>query len=260
VIKSNATLTAPDMTVGEQMAFLKTVLESSTEYSIVAKDLNGNILAWNEGARRIHGYESEDVIGKSAFIPHHPGDVTSGRAQAILDEVRANGKWPGELRRVRKNGVVFSALVTITLRHAADGKPIGFTMISQDLTESQRILEELKESHEYNRGLNESPIDALMTADTLGLITDVNRQMCEITGHRREELIGRPFKQYFTDPARAEAGIRLVLAEDRVTNYELTIRARDGRQLQRRGGVAHLRRNTARGGGARSGDAAGGRI
>jgi PAS domain S-box-containing protein len=226
----NTTLTAPDMTVSEQLAFLKTILESSTEYSIVGKDLSGTILAWNEGARRIYGYESEDVIGKSAFILHHPDDVASGRAQAILDEVRASGKWSGELRRVRKNGSVFTALVTITLRHAADGQPVGFTMISQDLTESQRILEELKESHEYNRGLIESNIDALMTTDPLGIISDVNRQMCEMTGCSREELVGSPFKNYFTDPRRAEEGIRQVLAEDRVTNYELVMRSRDGHE------------------------------
>ncbi len=225
-----AVRTVPEMPVAEQLAFLNTILESVTEYSIVAKDLNGNILAWNEGAHRIYGYEAEDVIGKSAFLLHHPDDVASGRAQAILDEVRANGKWSGELRRRRKNGTVFNALVTITLRHAADGGPVGFTMISQDLTESQRILEELKESHEYNRGLIESNIDALMTTDSLGIITDVNRQMCQMTGYSREELIGSPFKQYFTDPQRAEDAIRLVLAEDRVTNYELVMRSRHGRE------------------------------
>jgi PAS domain S-box-containing protein len=230
VINTAVALTAPDMTVAEQVAFLKTILESSTEYSIVAKDLNGTILAWNEGARRIYGYKSEDVIGKSAFILHHPDDVASGRAQAILDQVKESGKWSGELRRVRKNGSVFTALVTITLRHAADGEPIGFTMISRDLTESQRILEELKESHEYNRGLIESNIDALMTTDPLGIISDVNRQMCEMTGYSRDELVGSPFKNYFTDPRRAEDGIRQVLAEDRVTNYELVMRSRHGHE------------------------------
>src|SRR5207245_4931530 len=80
------------------------------------------------------------------------------------------------------------------------------------------------------RGLIESNIDALMTTAPLGLITDVNRQMCEITGRVREELIGTPFKGYFTDPQRAEDGIRKVLAEGRVTNYELTIRAKDGKE------------------------------
>ena len=41
------------------------VLESSTEYSIIGKDLNGNILLWNEGARRMYGYEAPEVVGKA---------------------------------------------------------------------------------------------------------------------------------------------------------------------------------------------------
>jgi PAS domain S-box-containing protein len=52
--------------------------------------------------------------------------------------------------------------------------------------------------------------------------------MDELTGCTRDELIGAPFKNYFTDPDRAEAGINRVLTEGKVTNYELTARARDG--------------------------------
>lgn len=76
----------------DQTAFLRSVLEGSTEYSIVAKALDATILAWNEGARRIYGYDPGDVVGKaSALILHDPEDVASGRAQAILDHVRASG-------------------------------------------------------------------------------------------------------------------------------------------------------------------------
>src|SRR4029079_16135271 len=55
-------------------------------------------------------------------------------------------------------------------------------------------------------------------------------QMEALTGCTRDELIGAPFKDYFTDPGRAEAGIKRVLNEGKVTNYELTARARDGTQ------------------------------
>src|SRR5579862_317664 len=51
-----------------------------------------------------------------------------------------------------------------------------------------------------------------------------------LTGCTRDELIGAPFKDYFTDPERAEAGIKLVLGESKVTDYELTARARDGKE------------------------------
>ena len=69
-----------------------------------------------------------------------------------------------------------------------------------------------------------------MTTDPSGIITDVNKQMEALTDCTRDELIGAPFKNYFTDPERAEAGIKLVLSEKKVTNYELTVRTRDGKE------------------------------
>jgi PAS domain S-box-containing protein len=69
-----------------------------------------------------------------------------------------------------------------------------------------------------------------MTTDPSGIITDVNKQMEALTGCTRDELIGAPFKGYFTDPERAEAAIKRVLSEQSVTDYELTARARDGKQ------------------------------
>src|SRR4029078_11000286 len=70
----------------------------------------------------------------------------------------------------------------------------------------------------------------LMTCDPRGIITDINQQTETLTGRTRDELIGAPFKNSFTEPARAEAGIKRVLNEGKVTNYELTARARDGKE------------------------------
>ena len=80
----------------------------------------------------------------------------------------------------------------------------------------------------HARSLIESNIDALMTTDPRGMITDVNKQTEALTGCTRDELIGAPFKNYFTDAGRAEAGINRVLAEGKITDYELTALARDG--------------------------------
>ncbi len=88
------------------------------------------------------------------------------------------------------------------------------------------------ESHQllYTRSLIESNTDALITTDPSGIITDVNQQMEALTGCTRDELIGTPFKNYFTDPERAEAGIKQVLTEGKVTDYKLTVRTRDGKE------------------------------
>src|SRR5208337_4754449 len=96
--------------------------------------------------------------------------------------------------------------------------------------EQKKLDQRVRDQQFYTRSLIESNIDALMMADPLGIITDVNKQMEALTGCTRDELIGAPFKNHFTDPDRAEAGIKLVLSEKKVTNYELTARARDGKE------------------------------
>ena len=95
--------------------------------------------------------------------------------------------------------------------------------------EQMKLDQRLRDQQFYTRSLIESNIDAIMTTDPAGIITDVNKQMEALTGCTRDELIGAPFKNYFTDPERAEAGIKQVLREKKITNYELTARARDGK-------------------------------
>ena len=67
-----------------------------------------------------------------------------------------------------------------------------------------------------------------MMTDPAGIITDVNQEMIELTGRSRAELIGAPCKNFFTDPIKAEDAIKRVLTEHKVSDYELTVRARNG--------------------------------
>ena len=215
--------------ISDYRAFLQNVLESSTEYSIIAADLTGRILLWNEGAHRNYGYTAEEIVGRAEQMLHGATDVEDGTVERLFRTVLTQGKYEGILNRRRKGGEQFTARVVMTVLRDPEGQPLGFLIVSKDITGEERLHQKLIESEEYNRGLIESNIDALMTTDTLGIITDVNRQMEELTGFPREQLIGTPFKEYFTEPPRAEEGIRRVLAEDKVTNFELTLKGRDGR-------------------------------
>ena len=215
----------------EALDFVSNILEASTEYSIIGKELDGTIVLWNEGARRLYGYQPEEVVGSAnAALLFTAEDIADGVPEALLQATLRDGKWIGQLKRLRKDGRRFTASVVITLRRDAAGLPIGFLLISKDISEEISLNEELKATQFYTRSLIESNIDALMTTDPLGIITDVNPQMEMLTGCSREELIGSPFKTYFTDPKGAEAGIMLVLRKGKVTNYELTARSKDGRE------------------------------
>ncbi|OYY40737.1 MAG: hybrid sensor histidine kinase/response regulator [Gallionellales bacterium 35-53-114] len=128
-------------------------------------------------------------------------------------------------------------MVSVTALRDAHNAIIGYLLIGTDNTarkqvetERQKLDQRLRDQQFYTRSLIESNIDALMTTDPSGIITDVNKQMELLTGCTRDELIGAPFKSYFTEPERAEAAIILVLGEKKVTDFELTARSRDGKK------------------------------
>ncbi|HUX79911.1 MAG TPA: PAS domain S-box protein [Alphaproteobacteria bacterium] len=207
----------------------RSILESATEHSIIATDLDGVILTWNEGARRIFGYEPGEVLSsQKIFLLQDTADLESIKLEKIFDEVRNQGLWFGELNCVKKDGSRLAPLFTITLRMDSSGKPTGYTFIARDLPELQNEIQSIKQSEEYNRSLIESSLDVLIATDTLGIINDVNQKACDITEFSREELIGAPFKNFFTNPKHAEDAIRKVLSENRITNYELIVKSRTG--------------------------------
>ena len=213
----------------EQSAFLQNILESSTEYSIIGIDLAVSIQLWNAGARRLYGYDSEEAIGKiNSAILHAPEDIARGVPSEIMAAALATGKWEGTLTRVRKNGLRFTASVVITPRRGADNLPIGFLLISKDISDEIRLTEELKAMQFYARSLIEASLDPLVTISPEGKISDVNEGSIKVTGISREKLIGTDFSDYFTEPAKAREGYERVFAEGFVTDYPLTIRHRDG--------------------------------
>ena len=211
--------------------FIGNVLEASTETSIIGTDLDGNIQLWNEGARRLYGYEPEEVIGKAnSSLLHTAEDVAAGLPQQMMATAIQAGKFEGSLVRRKKNGTTFPARVVLTPRRDNKGDAIGFLLISRDVSDEVRLAQALEVTQVYTRSLMESNVDAIMTTDPLGVITDVNEQMVLLTEHAREELIGSRFNKYFTEPRKADEAIRLVLREGRVANYELTARSKTGHE------------------------------
>ncbi|HHT9142262.1 MAG TPA: PAS domain S-box protein [Candidatus Wujingus californicus] len=124
----------------ETTNFLNSILAGSTEYSIIAEDLNGNILEFNKGASLIYGYNPEEVVGiANVRILHTDEDVRLGNVEKILEIARRTGRYEGEVVRRRKNGEIFPVHVTFTLRRDENGQPIGFVVISKDITKEKFV-------------------------------------------------------------------------------------------------------------------------
>jgi PAS domain S-box-containing protein len=235
-----------------QAGALQSAIFNSANFSSIATDAKGVIQIFNVGAERMLGYTAAEVMNKIT-----PADISDpqeviARAKALSVEL-STPITPGfealvfkasrgiediyELTYIRKDGSRFPAVVSVTALRDAQNAIIGYLLIGTDNTarkqveaDKTKLDQRLRDQQFYTRSLIESNIDALMTTDPSGIITDVNKQMEALTGSTRDELIGAPFKDYFTDPDRAEAAIKLVLSERKVTNYELTARARDGKE------------------------------
>jgi len=113
-----------------------------------------------------------------------------------------------------------------------DGQVIGAVLVFRDVTKEYAVQLALRDQQFYTRSLIESNLDALMTTDLTGTITDVNKQMETLTSCTREALVGSSFKHYFTDPQRAEDGLTRVITERKVSDYELTARTPEGYETQ----------------------------
>jgi PAS domain S-box-containing protein len=231
---------------------LQKAIFDSANFSSIATDAKGVIQIFNVGAERMLGYAAIEVMNKIT-----PADISDpkeviARAKTLSAELETQIA-PGfealvfkasrgiediyELTYIRKDGSRFPAVVSVTALRDDENSIIGYLLIGTDNTARKQIEEEqkkldqrLRDQQFYTRSLIESNIDAIITTDPHGIISDVNKQMEALTGCTRDELIGAPFKNYFTDPERAEAAIKQVLNEKKVTNYELTASARDGKE------------------------------
>jgi PAS domain S-box-containing protein len=231
---------------------LQDAIFNSANFSSIATDAQGVIQIFNVGAERMLGYKAADMVDKITPAGISDAQELITRATALSLELDTT-ITPGfealvfkasrgiediyELTYIRKDGSRFPAIVSVTALRDAQDKVIGYLLIGTDNTARKQVEAEqalldqrLRDQQFYTRSLIESNIDALITTDPRGIISDVNQQMEALTGCSRDELIGAPFKNYFTDPGRAEAAITRVLREGKVTNYELTAHARDGKE------------------------------
>ncbi len=185
----------------EALDFIGSLLESLSEYSIVVQDLESKILLWNEGARRIYGYEAEEVLGTAtAAILHTPEDISSGKLQEILRATLSTGKWEGILTRVRKDGQRFRAHMLWTLRRDAAGLPIGFLVISNDVSKEARLIRQAE--HKF-RGLLEAAPDAIVIVDRKGEIILANARTEKLFGYTQEELLHHSVDMLLPERLRA---------------------------------------------------------
>jgi PAS domain S-box-containing protein len=212
--------------LADQQAYNRGLIEASVD-GLVTIDRALRITDVNETMCRMIAREREELVG-SIFSDHF---LESERAMAGVRRTFREGKVADyeltlQSADSRLLPVSFNAGVYLT----AAGQAEGILAAARDVSAQKALQQRLFEGQYYTRSLIEASIDPMMTTDAGGIITDVNRQMELLTGHTRQQLIGSPFRDYVTEPERADRGIERTLSEGSVSNFELTARALDGTQ------------------------------
>jgi PAS domain S-box-containing protein len=182
--------------LSETEARFERLVTEVRDYAIYMLDPDGTIVSWNEGAKRLKGYEADEVIGSHFSRLYRPEDQAAGHPAALLKKAAEEGRVSDEGWRVRKDGTQFFADVVITALHDTDGHLTGFAKVTRDMTERNRLVEQ------FRLAVEAAPSGMLLVDET-GRIQLVNAQIEQMFGYSREELLGQSVELLVPIEARA---------------------------------------------------------
>ncbi len=175
------------------------LLESVRDYAIYMLDPQGNIVSWNPGAERIHGYKETEVVGKPLSVLYPPEERSSGKIEREISMTTALGRFEEEGWRARKDGSLFWANVVLTVIRDGSGQLSGFAKVTRDLSDRRKAEEQLRESEERLRLLISSIKDyAIFMLDPKGRVMTWNPGAERIKGYQAEEIIGHLISRFYT--------------------------------------------------------------
>lgn len=214
----------PDMLNTGARNFLAAIVASSDD-AIISKDLNGIISSWNEGARRIFGYEAEEIVGQPILRLIPP--ELQHEEPVILSRIRAGIRIEHfETIRVRKNGERFPISVTISPIKDDNGTIIGASKIARDISERKHA----DENRSRLAAIVDSADDAIISKNLNSIITSWNRAAERLFGYTAEEIIGQSILRLIPEDLQYEEEeiLRKLRAGEKIEHYETTRLSKSG--------------------------------
>ncbi len=201
--------------------------------AVIATDLQGTVIYWNDRASQLYGYTEAQALGRPLGGLVVPVEE-SGNASEIISSVLAGGNWTGEFPVRHRDGHVFRALVTDSPIRNADGDVVGVIGVSVDVTARTEMERSLRRSEARLRARFEQSGMPQLTLDVSGRVVDVNEALSRLVGRDADELIGQDVFALFPLLDAAGCGSPLQDVLDGVTSSsrtECTGSTRDGSPL-----------------------------
>lgn len=115
----------------------KQMIAEIQDYAIILMDIDGTILSWNKGAEKIKGYREEEILNQNFRIFYMPNDRQAGLPEQLIALATKEGRARHIGRRLKKDGTIFWGSILITALHDDDGKVIGFTKLTKELSDHE---------------------------------------------------------------------------------------------------------------------------
>lgn len=190
----------------EKNLSFQSMLLDTVEQSIIATDLDGNVIYWNKFAEKLFGWNSDEVNGRNVLVLTTPGASTD-RAGDIMARLRKGESWSGEFVVKRRDDSTFLAQIYNSPVFDSKGKVVGIVGVSIDISRRRETEDALRESDERLRMLVESATDYAIFTVTKNNLIDTWSPGAEATfGFNDKEIIGRSGELLFTSEDRA-AGV-----------------------------------------------------
>jgi PAS domain S-box-containing protein len=122
------------------------LVESLKDYAVLLLDPDGRILTWNVGAKKIFGYEAENVLGDPVSRFYPPEERESGKMRGIFEEAVLRGSFEDQGWRVRKEGPLFWAEAVTTPFFGVENVVLGFSQVLRDITSRKNAQDTLTAS------------------------------------------------------------------------------------------------------------------
>ncbi|NSY14815.1 PAS domain S-box protein [Agrobacterium vitis] len=165
------------------------IIDSAVDYAIIALDLEGRVIRWNEGARRIFCWTQEEVAGLFWEMLFTSEDRAAGKPREAMDAALALGTTHHDRWHLRKSGEVFWASGEISPLRDAGGTPIGLVKVLRDQTDQHRATQALADAEAGLRRAQEAGGVGVFSLDLQTDILSPSPEFCSIYGIEQTDAI-----------------------------------------------------------------------
>ena len=159
----------------------RSLVDAVEEYAIFMLDPEGHVVSWNDGAERIKGYDSEDVVGEHFSMFYTADDRADGVPERNLAQARDTGTVEDEGWRVRADGSRFWANATITaIRDEGDLQ--GYAKVTRDMTDRREREREIRRERDLTERILETSPVGIAVVNRDGSTDRANERMAELLG------------------------------------------------------------------------------